>query len=82
VAGGTGTLFGPVVGAALVVILKNVVSAYITRWLMLLGVVFVAIVLFMPEGIVPGLRRLRATMRLQPASSTSTPLPVTEERPT
>lgn len=82
VAGGTGTLFGPVVGAALVVILKNVVSAYITRWLMLLGVVFVAIVLFMPEGIVPGLRRLRATMKMRPGSSTRAALPVTEERPT
>ncbi|EFI51276.1 inner-membrane translocator [Afipia sp. 1NLS2] len=55
IAGGTGTLFGPVVGAALVVILKNVVSAYITRWLILLGAIFVAIVLFMPEGLLPGL---------------------------
>jgi branched-chain amino acid transport system permease protein len=61
IAGGTGTLLGPVVGAALVVILKNVVSAYITRWLILLGVIFVAIVLFMPEGLVPGItRRIRA----------------------
>lgn len=61
IAGGTGTLLGPVVGAALVVILKNVVSAYITRWLILLGVIFVAIVLFMPEGLVPGVtRRIRA----------------------
>lgn len=63
IAGGTGTLFGPVVGAALVVILKNVVSAYITRWLILLGAIFVAIVLFMPEGLLPGLtawiRRLK-----------------------
>lgn len=55
IAGGTGTLLGPVVGAALVVILKNVISAYITRWLILLGAIFVAIVLFMPEGLLPGL---------------------------
>lgn len=57
IAGGAGTLFGPVVGAALVVILKNVVSAYIARWVMLLGAIFVAIVLFMPEGLVPGIMR-------------------------
>ena len=64
IAGGTGTLFGPVVGAALVVILKNVISAYITRWVMLLGFVFVAIVLFMPEGLVPGItRRVRALFK-------------------
>ena len=39
--------------------LKNVVSAYITRWVMLLGFVFVLIVLYMPEGLVPGVERLR-----------------------
>lgn len=59
IAGGAGTLAGPVVGASLVLILKNVVSAYVTRWMMLLGAVFVIIVLLMPEGIVPGLPRLR-----------------------
>jgi branched-chain amino acid transport system permease protein len=57
IAGGSGTLAGPIVGAAIVVILKNYVSAYIERWNMLLGFVFVLIVVFMPEGLVPGLRR-------------------------
>ncbi len=54
IAGGAGTLFGPVVGSALVVIVQNVVSAYITRWNFMLGAIFVAIVVFMPEGLVPG----------------------------
>jgi branched-chain amino acid transport system permease protein len=58
IAGGSGTLAGPVVGAALVVLLKNYASIYIERWNMLLGAVFVMIVLVMPEGIVPGVRRL------------------------
>jgi branched-chain amino acid transport system permease protein len=57
IAGGSGTLAGPIIGAAIVVILKNYVSAYIERWNMLLGFVFVLIVVFMPEGLVPGLRR-------------------------
>ena len=57
IAGGSGTLAGPIVGAAIVVILKNYVSAYIERWNMLLGFVFVLIVVFMPEGLVPGVRR-------------------------
>ena len=60
IAGGSGTLAGPIVGAAIVVILKNYVSAYIERWNMLLGFVFVVIVIFMPDGIVPGIRRLWA----------------------
>ena len=63
IAGGSGTLAGPIVGAAIVMILKNYVSAYIERWNMLLGFVFVAIVIFMPEGVVPGTRRLVAKAR-------------------
>jgi len=58
IAGGSGTLAGPLVGAAIVMLLKNYVSAYIERWNMLLGFVFVLIVIFMPEGVVPGVRRL------------------------
>ena len=58
IAGGTATLLGPVTGAALVVIMKNVASAYIERWNFVLGAIFVAIVVFMPEGLVPGTARL------------------------
>ena len=58
IAGGSGTLAGPIVGAAIVLLLKNWASAYIERWNMLLGFVFVFIVVFMPEGVVPGLKRL------------------------
>jgi branched-chain amino acid transport system permease protein len=57
IAGGAGTLAGPIVGAAIVLILKNYVSAYFERWNMLLGLVFVLIVIFMPDGVVPGLQR-------------------------
>jgi branched-chain amino acid transport system permease protein len=57
IAGGAGTLAGPIVGAAIVLILKNYVSAYLERWNMLLGLVFVLIVIFMPDGVVPGVRR-------------------------
>ena len=58
IAGGAGTLGGPLVGAAVVVVLKNVVSAHVTRWVLLLGAVFVLIVVFMPAGLVPGLSSL------------------------
>lgn len=61
ISGGAGTLLGPIIGAATVLLLKNVVSAYITRWVMLLGAVFVLIVVFMPEGVVPGLARVWRT---------------------
>ena len=58
VAGGSGTLAGPIVGAAIIMLLKNYVSAYIERWNMLMGFVFVLIVIFVPEGVVPGVRPL------------------------
>ena len=63
IAGGSGTLGGPAVGAALVLLLKNYASAYIERWNMLLGLVFLFIVLVMPTGIVPGLSKLVAALR-------------------
>ena len=64
ISGGSGTLLGPVVGAAIVVVMKNVVSAYIERWNLVLGVIFILIISFMPEGLVPGSVRLwRAGVR-------------------
>jgi branched-chain amino acid transport system permease protein len=58
ISGGSATLLGPIVGAAIVVIMKNVVSAYVERWNMALGIIFVLIITFMPEGLVPGSVRL------------------------
>jgi branched-chain amino acid transport system permease protein len=58
IAGGSGTLGGPLLGATIVMLLKNYVSGYVERWNMLMGFVFVVIVIFMPEGVVPGVQRL------------------------
>ena len=58
ISGGSGTLLGPIAGAAIVVVMKNVASAYIERWNLALGVIFILIVSFMPEGLVPGSMRL------------------------
>ena len=67
IAGGSGTLGGPAVGAALVLLLKNCASAYVERWNMLLGLVFLFIVLVMPTGIVPGMQKLTAWFRGRPS---------------
>jgi branched-chain amino acid transport system permease protein len=58
ISGGPGTLLGPIVGAGLVVVVKTVVSGFFERWNFLLGAIFVAIVILMPEGLVPGSARL------------------------
>jgi branched-chain amino acid transport system permease protein len=86
ISGGAGTLLGPVVGAALVVIVKNVVSAYIARWNFLLGAIFVLIVVFMPEGLVPGTVRLfraawRNARRPKPATAAAAATPARAAEP-
>jgi branched-chain amino acid transport system permease protein len=68
IAGGSGTLAGPLLGAAIIVVLKNYVSSYIQYWNMLMGFVFLAIVIFMPQGIVPGVRRWLSNKHQAPSS--------------
>jgi branched-chain amino acid transport system permease protein len=63
--GGAGTLFGPAIGAALIIWLENVVSGYTERWLMILGVVYVLVGMFAPNGLV-GLVRDRRKRRAEP----------------
>jgi len=59
IAGGAGTLMGPVIGATLVMLLKNVASQYIDNWVTLLGLVFIFIVMYIPGGIVAGYDRIK-----------------------
>jgi branched-chain amino acid transport system permease protein len=75
ISGGTATLAGPIAGAAIVVIMKYVVSAYVVRWSLVLGVIFVAIISFMPEGLVPGLARLSGLTRRAPRPLRAAGLP-------
>jgi branched-chain amino acid transport system permease protein len=49
--GGPGTLVGPVLGAGAIVLLKNVISAYTQRWLLILGMVYIVTILAAPEGL-------------------------------
>ena len=49
--GGMGTFFGPFVGAAVFLLLENLVSLWTVHWQLIVGAVFVACVLFFPAGI-------------------------------
>lgn len=50
--GGIGTLVGPVIGAFVIVFLRNWVSLQFERWPTLMGLIFILTVLFAREGIV------------------------------
>ena len=85
--GGRGTLIGPIVGAVGVNALKSwATRAYPDWWLIILGVLFIAIVLLLPKGIVgiPGQlmalwsrgRRRAEPVETAPADSTPPSAPV------
>jgi branched-chain amino acid transport system permease protein len=57
--GGRGTLVGPALGAAAIVALKNLVSVWTHRWLLILGGVYIGTIVYFPEGIVGSLRQWR-----------------------
>ncbi|MDA8049366.1 MAG: branched-chain amino acid ABC transporter permease [Rhodospirillales bacterium] len=57
--GGPGTLAGPLIGAVIITLVKTVVSSYVARWYTVLGLIFIGVELFLPEGLVPGFARLR-----------------------
>ena len=49
--GGMGTLYGPVVGAAVLVLLEDNVSGLWDHWLLIMGFFVIFLVLFLPNGI-------------------------------
>ncbi|MBI4734881.1 MAG: branched-chain amino acid ABC transporter permease [candidate division NC10 bacterium] len=53
--GGTGTLWGALLGAGAFILLQSLVSSYTERWMLILGLTFVLFVLFAPGGIVGAL---------------------------
>lgn len=49
--GGTGTIVGPALGAGIFLLLKNFVSSYHEYWMLWVGLVFIACVMFLREGL-------------------------------
>jgi branched-chain amino acid transport system permease protein len=58
VIGGIGTLVGPIVGAAFFLLLREGLSRFFTEYYLIwVGVIFIAIVIFMPQGLLGFARR-------------------------
>src|SRR6201982_3750862 len=58
VIGGIGTLVGPIVGAAFFLLLREGLSRFFTEYYLIpVGIIFVAIVIFMPQGLLGFARR-------------------------
>lgn len=108
--GGTGTLVGPILGAALIKYFENIFSAYNDAslheifaflpdplekaavavlgefvgegWHLTLGVMFMLIVIFMPGGLMEGIRRLRGLVLRRSAAAAPAPVPAPAPAPT
>jgi len=58
VMGGIGTLVGPIVGAGAFLLLREAFSRFFTEFYLIpLGVIFIAMVIFMPQGLLGFMRR-------------------------
>ena len=81
--GGRGTLFGPIIGAIGVNALKSwATRAYPDLWLIILGVMFIIIVLFMPKGIVGLPGQIKELLKKKNAETEPAPAaPSTETAP-
>lgn len=77
VIGGIGHLFGPMIGAGIMLYLENVLSGITAQWHLILGLIFMGFVIFLPGGVVQGVQRLaqlllRAFGKKPPATPTRT----------
>ncbi|PLR81240.1 branched-chain amino acid ABC transporter permease [Bacillus sp. V33-4] len=60
--GGAGTLWGPVIGAAFIVILETIISSYTENWMMIIGVAFILFTIFAPEGIAGLMKKFQGAL--------------------
>ena len=77
IVGGTGSLFGSLLGAGSIVLLGEFLSDLWPRWLMLLGVILILVVVFMRGGLWGGFSSLYERIKGQRKPS----LPTQEELP-
>lgn len=60
VLGGMRSFWGPLIGAAIFVLLQDYVSSHTENWMSFIGIFFVLIVLFFPRGVLGIVRRKKA----------------------
>jgi len=56
--GGAGTLIGPAVGAGVIVFLRNFLSSYTERWLLIIGAIYILTIMYAPGGLGGLVKRL------------------------
>ncbi len=68
--GGPGTVIGPVIGSICFVLLKELFAISLGQMnVLIFGIVFILTILFLPEGLVGLMKKLRKTKKVQPVES-------------
>lgn len=69
IGGGLVSFWGPVIGALVFILTRDLLGAYTETWLLWYGLVFMVMVLFQPDGVAGAWQKLRARLarRKQPA---------------
>jgi branched-chain amino acid transport system permease protein len=71
IGGGLVSFWGPVIGAVFFIVARDLLGAYTETWLLWYGLLFMAVVLFKPEGIAGIIEQLHDQLRRRtPASGT------------
>ena len=60
IGGGLVSFWGPVIGALLFILARDLLGAYTEAWLLWYGLLFIVMVLFQPDGVAGGWQQLRA----------------------
>jgi branched-chain amino acid transport system permease protein len=66
IVGGCGTLFGPLIGAAVLTILREELSTVWEHYLIVVGVIVILVVIFAPKGILGSIAAWRVARRAAP----------------
>jgi branched-chain amino acid transport system permease protein len=67
IGGGLVSFWGPVIGAAVFILARDLLGAYTETWLLWYGLLFMAMVLFQPEGVAGAWRAWRQRRRTRAA---------------
>jgi branched-chain amino acid transport system permease protein len=62
IGGGLVSFWGPVIGALLFILARDLLGAYTEAWLLWYGLLFIVMVLFQPDGVAGGWQQLRARL--------------------
>lgn len=71
IVGGTATLFGPLIGAALLILVREELSVYWEHYQILVGVIVILVVTLAVKGVVGGIMALRAARRAAAAGASA-----------